>query len=408
MLTHDTRILALLPAVGLCSCVAASDGSVSAAPTDQPARGPIEAEPEREPLTIAEAMIRSGRESLAAGHYQAAFATLSIASQQYPEQADAVALDMIDAALGARELRTARTLIEQLPPLEYHADAQRLQKRRLDLHELENAAGVGACEAQVETQARSMRRVDGVLAAWNELRAELPADHAIPIPTSIEAASEIVCPLGCAVGEPNFPRIHGDNESVIGLVVANADGSLSVMPDLLHLADASCAAETVLGFEQHEQLVRVRAFADQRYEVDPDEWRLVELPGSSSPPVSTASSPSYGYVYASSGYPPPPPSYGYAYASSGYQTNYGYAYYGCGGHGYGYDDYEYASPCAVQTHVERDVVIDLARGEITLDIVRTGSPGSALGRVTMASAPAGAIVDVDACGVSRSLKLSYS
>jgi hypothetical protein len=153
----------------------------------------------------------------------------------------------------------------------------------------------------------------------------------------------------------------------------------------------------VLGFEQHEQLVRVRAFADQHYEVDPDEWRLVELPESGPPPVSAASSPSYGYAYASSGYQAAP---SYGYGSSGY--------YGCGGgHGYGYD-YGYASPCAVQTHVERDVVIDLARGEITLDIVRTGNPGSALGRVTMASAPAGAIVDVEACGVSRSLKLSYS
>lgn len=402
MLTHDTRILALLPAVGLCSCVVSSEAPVSAAPVDvlEPARGPIEAEPEREPLTIAEAMIRSGRESLTAGHYQAAYATLSIASQHYPEHAAALTLDMIDAALGARELTTARKLIEQLPELEYHADAQKLQKRRLDLRELENGAGVGACETQVDSQARSMRRVDGVLAAWNELRAELPADHAIPIPTSVEEAGEIVCPLGCAVGEPNFTRIHGDNESVVGLVVANADGSLSVMPDLLHLAHASCEADTVLGFEQHEQLVRVRAFADQHYEVDPSDWRLVELPESGPPPVSAASSPSYGYAYASSGYQAAP---SYGYGSSGHQQ-YSYGY-GCGGGGYGYD---YASPCAVQTHVERDVVIDLARGEITLDIVRTGNPGSALGRVTMASAPAGALVDVEACGVSRSLKLSYS
>ena len=54
------------------------------------------------------------------------------------------------------------------------------------------------------------------------------------------------------------------------------------------------------------------------------------------------------------------------------------------------------------------MILDLDRGEVVLDIVRTGAHGSALGRVTMAPAPAGPIVDVRACGVSRSVQLSYT
>jgi hypothetical protein len=405
MLAHDSQLLALLPAVGLCSCVIASEAPATAALHSplQPAKGLIEAEPEREPLTVAEAMIRSGRESLAAGHFEAAYATLTAASQQYPEHAEVLTLDVIDAALGARYLEVARGMIAKLPQLEFHADAQALQKRRLDLRELEVGVGLGACEAQVDPEARPLRRVDDVLAAWNELRSGLPADHAIPIPTSVEQASEIVCPLGCAVGEPNFAWLEGDNERTVALVIAREDGSLSVMPDLLHIADvdSSCGDETLLGFEQHDHLVRVRAFVDQLDPVSPDDWRLVELPQYGAPPVSAASSPSYAYAYGSSGYQAPT-NY---YASSGYHS-YGY---GCG-YGGGYSGYfpRHYTSCEPVAHVERDLVIDLQRGEVVLDIVRTGNHGSALGRVTMASAPAGATVDVDACGSSRSLALSYT
>ncbi|HVH99155.1 MAG TPA: hypothetical protein VM869_10605, partial [Enhygromyxa sp.] len=84
MLGHDSRLLALLPAVGLCSCVASSEAPTTSAlrsPIVAPT-GAIEIEPQREPLTVAEAMIRSGRESLAAGHFDAAYATLTAATQQ--------------------------------------------------------------------------------------------------------------------------------------------------------------------------------------------------------------------------------------------------------------------------------------------------------------------------------------
>lgn len=404
MLGHDSRLFALLPAVGLCSCVASSEAPAAAALRSPilPSAGAIEIEPQREPLTVAEAMIRSGRESLAAGHFDAAYATLTAATQQYPEHADALAFDVIDAALGARRLGDARGMIEKLPQLEYHADAQRLRTRTLLLRELENGAGLGACDADVDPDRRPLRRVDDVFAAWNELRSGLPADHAIPIPSTEEDAREIVCPLGCATGEPNFARIDGDNEATVALVVEHDDGSFSVMPDLLHTTDSGCGDSTILGFEQHDGLLRVRAFADRIDSVDPDDWSLIDLPEyGTSAPVTATSSPSYAYGSAS---------YSNS-ASSGYQNlhaySYGYGYgnsYGCGG--YDYDGY--GPTCEVQAHVERDVILDLERGEVVLDIVRAGSRGSALGRVTMASAPEGSIIDVNACGVSRKLALSYT
>jgi hypothetical protein len=402
MLVHDSRVSsrlsALLPAVGLCSCVVSSEAPGTAAPTDPEigaaATGLIEREPEREPLTTAEAMIRSGRESLAAGHYQAAYAMLSSAAQQHPEHASDLLLDVIDAALGARQLGVAQQMIVGSPV--HDSKQSQLQSRLRELRELQRVGGIAPCDAQVDPEPRPLRRVDDVFAAWNELRSGLPADHSITIPSTEEQALEALCGSGCELGEPSFAELVSRAERTIALVVAHDDGSFSILPDLLHTESSECGDETTVGFERHDKLVRVRAFADRTYSVDPSEWSLVELPEYGPPPVSDASSPSY--TYASSGYQASAGN-SYYYGSSGYNHGYGY---GCGG---GYDS-QYT--CEVRAHVERDVILDLDRGEIVLDIVRTGDRGSALGRVTMASAPAGAVVDVNACGVSRSLQLSYT
>jgi hypothetical protein len=74
---------------------------------------------------------------------------------------------------------------------------------------------------------------------------------------------------------------------------------------------------------------------------------------------------------------------------------------GCGG-GYDYD-YGYES-CMITHSIERDVFIDLARGEVVLDIVRTGPPSSPLGFVRFADNE----VHVDACGVSQTLALTHT
>jgi hypothetical protein len=407
----DQRYLALLQAVGLCSCAASSGAPVTVAPSE-PVHAPIEIEPERQPLRTIDALVRSGRESLAAGHFKAAHASLRLATQKFVEQQDAaliaesleaavatekLALDMLDAALGAGDLASARGLIEEIHGT--WGESRRLQSGVVQLRELENGFGLAPCDANVDSNARPLRRVGDAFAAWNELRSGLPADHAIPIPTDEQALLTSLCGLRCTSGEPKFVRLDGDNEATIALVVPHQDGSFSVLPDLLHTVDTGCGDQTALAFERHDGLVRVRAFGDRLDNVDPEDWHLVEQPEYA--PSQIPASPSY--AYASSGYPQGSSgSQPHGYAGSSYYQGYGY---GCGDGDY---DYGYNSSCQTHGHVERDVILDLDRGEVVLDIVRTGGRGSALGRVTMASAPGGPMVDVQACGVSRSLQLSYT
>src|SRR5690606_2906359 len=245
--------------------------------------------------------------------------------------------------------------------------------------------GVGSCDARIDEVARPLRRTSDALEAWNELRAGLPAEHALPIPTTVQRARERLCSDGCEIGEPTFVRLDGDNEATIGLIIAHGDGGFTVVPELLHTNDSGCGDLTMHAFERHDGLIRVRAFADRIDHVDASDWALVGLPQYGSPTVSSPTS--YAYAYASSGYPSSGypssgfPSSGYAYASSGYSHGY---HYGCG---YYTDDY--ALGCEALAHVERDLILDLDRGELVLDIVRTGDRGSALGRVTMTRAPEG-------------------
>jgi hypothetical protein len=407
MPAQEPRILALLPAVGLCSCVASSEAPASAVPSEPVAVGIIEDEPAVKPPTVVQAMLRSGRESLAAGHFDAAAESFSAAVEQYPEHVGYTPMDRLDVALEAGKLELAAGMIHEIQANEPSPDdKRRLQSRELLLLELSRGGGPGHCVANVDPDARPLRRSKDAFEAWNELRSALPANHAIPIPADEARARETLCGYRCAIGEPTFVRLEGDNEATVGLVVAHGDGGFSVMPDVLHTVDTGCGDQTNFAFERHDGLVRVRAFGDRLAD-----WNLLELP--TLPQVAAAPSPSYAYASGSSGYAPSP---SYAYGSSGYQQGssgsqayaYGGSYYG--GYGCGDGDYSYDSSgaCQVQVHVERDVILDLDRGEVVLDIVRTGVRGSALGRVSMTSAPAGPLVHMQACGVRESLQLSYT
>jgi hypothetical protein len=398
MLAHDSRLIALLPTVGLCSCVVSSEAR-TVDPGDLPTLGLIEQAPERQPLTVGQALIRSGRESLAAGHYAAAYASLSLAMAEYPNESMLVTMDTLDAALGIGNLTAARHLIDEIRRKSPTLQSQ-LSIRIVRLQEIENSRGLGPCEANIDEHRRPLLRTSDPLAAWNELRSGLPADRPIPIPIDEDAAWRTVCSGGCNIGEPSFARLEGDNETTIALVVRHDDGSLSVLADLLHLEHSDCFDQTMLAVDRHDGLVRIRAFLDRRGPVDPDD--SVEEYYSQGPAGVAGSG--YSYAYASSGYQSS------GYQSSGYQSsgyNYGYAYASaCGG---GHDDYGYGyTVCEVHAHVERDVILDLDRGEVVLDIVRTGDRGSALGHVSIDRAPAGAIVDVQACGERRSLQLHYT
>jgi hypothetical protein len=399
----DPRLIALLPTVGLCSCVVATELAPEIA-----APGLIERASEREPPTVAQAMIRSGRESLAAGHYAAAYASLSLAAELYPNESMLVTMDTLDAALGMGDAIASQRLIDEIrhksPTLQ-----PLLQTRVVRLREIENGRGDGPCEAHIDETARPLRRTSDALAAWNQLRSGLPADHAIPIPSDEDEAWQALCSSGCTIGEPSFARLEGDNQTSFALIVPHEDGGFSVLPDLLRAEMSECYDQTLLATERHDGLLRVRAFVDRRDRLDPADWALREAASSG----YASSGSSHAYAYASSGYNPAYASsgansyssHGYAYASSGYSYAYassGYHYtYHCGG---GYD-YAY---CEASAHLERDLILDLDRGEIVLDIVRTGERGSALGRVTMDHAAEGSIVDVQACGQSRRLQLHYT
>jgi len=426
MLPRDAKLLALLPAIGVCACAVPRAPAPTTAPTGPASSGMIDMG--RPPLTSAEEMVRIGRAALAAGDYEAALYSLSFALDFNPDRVG-LRFDQLDAAIGLGDLYRAQAYADsitrhlQAEPSQASIWAPRLERRRLDMLELRNGRGVGSCEAAIDDQPRALQRVDDPFAAWNLLRSGLPATHAIPIPSNAAEAHDALCPAGCEVGVPGMARLEGDNEATIALVINHGGGSFSVMPDLLHPLASGCSDETAFGFSRHDGLVRVRAFGDRLEQVDRAVWNLVDRPDYGPPAdvsVVTGPNPSidtrayaYGYGYG----------YGYGYTSSGYQ--YGYASSGHHGCGYGYDDdYDYEDDdgygygygedsnqrsCEIHAHVERDVIIDLARGEIMLDIVRTGERGTALGRVTMATQAAGLpVIEVQACGVSGRIELAHT
>jgi hypothetical protein len=429
MPTHDPRSLMLLPALGLCSCVVSGELEASTAPEPMPAPAPgttwIEADSPRQPLSMFEAASRSGHASLAAGHFAAAHESLQLAASLAPEAMD-VRLAQVDALLGLRQFAAAKALLTEL-----RADAAAQLVTAIDVQqvlvrELERAIGFTPCDAKVDQRRRPLARDDDFLAAWNQLRGGLPNTTEIPIssldprgragygtpdeyeressvqtiPSSVEQARDILCGEGrdCDPDEPRLIRLELEQEATVALVVPHADGSVSVLPDLVHPKWTTCGDDTVLSLERFGELLRVRVFSDSREEIDPSEWALDD-------------SAALGSVVASAGYYAGSGSSGYqssgynssGYQSSGYQSS-GYNYsYGCGG---GYDsDYDYEPYSCTATHTfERDMFINLARGEVVLDIVRSGASNSPLGQVTAGHSQ----IRVDACGVDDTLTLSWS
>ena len=208
--------------------------------------------------------------------------------------------------------------------------------------------------------------------------------------------------LDCQLDVAGFVPIEHAERLTYGLLFEHTDHTVSVLPELL-LATVhdSCQDDAELIAQRHGDLLWVRAFSDTRATFVPSDWELDDSAalGAAAP----SPSPSY-YAAGSSGYQ----GSAYVAATSGYQgSGYqgssgssGYQYYGCGG---GYD-YAYGESCMITHTIQRDVFIDLARGEIVLDIVRTGAPTSPLGFVRFADNQ----VHVDACGVTQTLALTHT
>jgi hypothetical protein len=319
---------------------------------------------------------------------------------------DELELGQVDALIGLGEYRHARERLVELG-----GDAQldeAVEGRYMRIRELEHAVGAGSCDVDIDTQPRPLAQHDDFLSAWNDLSAALP-DGATPaaIPVDADDARLTLC-RSCG-DAPVLASVEHDDGASFGLVMARAEGAISVMPGLLDERWGSCGDDSRLHVERRGDLLWVRAFSDTREDFDVSDWNLGDTanlgPQNPSPGYfgSTrsdyASSASPGYAssgYASSGYA----SSGY----QGYQYGYGYAYYGCGGHGYDYGyGYDYAyEDCVITRSIERDVFIDLSRGVVVLDVVRDGPPTSPLGVVELDD---GGGVHVDACGVQRSFSV---
>lgn len=422
MATHAPRSLLLLPALGLCSCVVSGELGPTAAPTAGPDTKWIEADAAHQPLTMFEAAARSGQASLAAGNFAAAHDALQIALNLQPERAE-LRLAQVDALLGLGQLETAKLLLDEMRAESTAATVTAIDVLAVRVHERERAIGFAACDTTIDQRRRPLTRDNDFLAAWNQLRAGLPNTDEIPIssldprgrighaqqedyqpaksvraiPASAAQARDILCgeDLDCAVDEPLLIRLELGQEASVGLVVPHADGSVSVLPDLVRPKWTSCGDDSNLSLERVGQLLRVRVVSDSRQEVDPSDWAL----GSSAALGSVSAPASSGYYAgsASSGYNSS------GYNSSGYSYSYGY---GCGGYDSGYNyNYNYEPYNCTPTHtLERDMFIDLASGELVLDIVRTGVPSSRLGHVTAELNQ----VHVDACGVDDTLALSWT
>lgn len=407
MLALHTRAFGLLPgllpALGLCSCVVGSqrdslvpDAELATTPAPEPAIAPIEHDSSVEPLTVFEAAARSGQLSLAAGEFAAARESLTFAlahaqAAESPMLEAELRLAHVDALIGLGQFGSAK---EQLASLRENSplDDDEIDAHAMAIREREHAYGIGSCEATIDVEPRAMARHDDFLTAWNDLRDGLPARADLPIPTD-DSDVHALC-LECGLDEPGFVPIDIEDRRTFGLLFEHLDHTVSVLPELLHAtAGDSCQDNAELIAQRHGDLLWVRAFSDSRASFDASDWELGDEAalGASAP----SPSPSY-YAAGSSGYQG---SSGYVAGSSGYQGSSGYHYYGCGG---GYD-YTYES-CMITHSIERDVFIDLARGEVVLDIVRTGAPASPLGFVRFADNQ----VRVDACGVSQTLALALT
>ncbi|PRQ08389.1 tetratricopeptide repeat protein [Enhygromyxa salina] len=429
MLTHDPRSLLLLPVVGLCSCVVAGELAANAAPESglgaRPAQW-LEADSPHQPLTMAEAASLSGQASLAAGHYSAANESLQLAANLQPERVD-LRLARVDALLGLRQYAAAKQLLAELQAESPTHTVTAIDSYHVRTHELSRAQGFTPCEAKVDQARRPLTRNDDFLAAWNDLRGGLPDTQQIPlssldprgrpgyphheetrvhgVPSSAAQARDLLCGEGlqCEADEPRLVRLEIGLEASIGLVVPHADGSVSVLADVAHPSWTSCWDETSLSLERVGELLRVRVVSDTREEVDTSDWAL----GSAAALGSAGASSGYYAGAGSSGYQSSGSS-GYqssGYASSGYQ-GYGYGY-SCGDDGgdpYYSPNYEPYSCTATRT-VERDLFINLASGEVILDIVRSGAASGQLGQVTVEHDH----VRVDACGTTdETLSLSWT
>jgi hypothetical protein len=403
---------ALLPALGLCSCAAATSRTADAleAPEPEPESPTptwIEHDSPRTVPTVFEAAVHSGQLALARGEYAAARESLT-AALAYEESALMVTelrLAEVDALIGQGNLQTAQQVLDTLRNDSTPIDSD-IAARNMTIREHEHARGlVDACEARVDSEPRTLPRHEDFLAAWNDVRDGFPRKADLPIPTDEHDARTLLCE-SCILEEPSFAALElGEDQIVWSLVLEHVDSGVSVLPELTGgtMSD-SCADDVEMTAQRHGDLLWVRAFSDARDEFDPGDWALGDEAGLGAVAPSPTPTPSY-YAAGSSGYQ----SSGYqgsgyvaGYQGSGYQgSGYHYhAYYGCGG-GYDYGPYE---TCALTSSIERDVFIDLARGEIVLDIVRTGKPMGAMGFVRLDRDA----VHVDACGVTQTLPLSLT
>jgi hypothetical protein len=294
----------------------------------------------------------------------------------------------IDALIGQRQFQTAKDLLAQLRNGSITDPG--IDSREMAIRETEHAYGVTPCEARIDSEPRALARHEDFLSAWNDVRDGFPRKAALPIPTDEDDAHGLLCP-SCIFEEASFSTFElGEEQMIWNVVVEHIDSGVSVLPELIAgtMSD-SCADNVEVIAQRKGDLVWVRAFADARDDFDPNDWVLGDEAQLGAPAPSPTVSPSY-YAYAagSSGY-----------QGSGYQgTGYHY-HYGCGGY-----DYYYNESCMITNSIERDVFIDLARGEVVLDIVRTGKPTSALGFVRLEQDG----VRVDACGVTQTLPLSFT
>jgi hypothetical protein len=402
-----TRAFGLVPALGLCSCVVASprdtaapDAHLSPEIEIEPALAPIEHDSPFQPPTVFEAAVHSGKLSLASGEFAAARESLTFAlaheqAASSPVLTTELRLAQADALIGLSQFQLAKEQLQAMRGESSYVDDQ-IDTRSVAIREHEHAYGAGSCETRIDVEPRALARHDDFVAAWNDLRDGFPARADLPIPTDDHDAREL-CPE-CELDVAGFVPIEHDERLTYGLLFEHTDRTVSVLPELL-LATVhdSCQDDAELIAQRHGDLLWVRAFSDTRASFDPSDWELDESAalGAAAPTPS----PSY-YAAGSSGYQGSPyVAASSGYQGSGYQGSSGYQYYGCGG---GYE-YTYES-CMITHTIQRDVFIDLARGEVVLDIVRTGAPTSPLGFVRFADNQ----VQVDACGVAQTLALTHT
>ena len=375
--------------------------------------GWIEAESTRAPLSLAEAARLSAEQSLAAGHYAAAEASLGLALEFEPELA-ALRFAAVEAKLGLGQFEAAAAALDEIeyqlevPSDELERFAATLSTHRTQIRERAHALGDASCEATLDSARVPLEQHEDFVSIWAALHGQLDGVPATTdIPTNDRGARGELCEDACNE-QLSFVRLDTELGSIVALVLSTEAGELYLVPELLRPVSDSCEDDTLLALERHGDMVRVRAFSDTREEPKTEDWRLgieAEL-GAIQAKVAAAgirSSGSSGYYgsgssgYGSSGYG----SSGYGssgYGSSGYGSS---GYYGCDG---GYDYYDYDDMCEAVRGVQRDTFIDLARGEVVLDIVRTGPADAGLGEVRVESGR----VHVQACGVDERLPLSWT